>query len=112
MGFRSAAFVWVLLASGVPARAAGPLDDGEREPPKNAKCVEVRPEARFSGYGYDHIVEIENNCDKVMSCVIKTDVNPEPTRISVAVKEKKSVVTFRGSPAREFRADVQCKPEG
>ena len=112
MGLRSAAVVWVLLASGVPQNAPEPRDDGEREPPKNPKCVDVSPEARFSGYGYDHIVEIVNNCDKVMSCVLKTDVNPEPTRVSVAVKEKKSVVTFRGSPSREFKSDVQCKPEG
>jgi hypothetical protein len=43
---------------------------------------------------------------------VKTNLNPEPTTVTVPGKEKRLVVTFRGSPAREFTPDVRCEPEG
>jgi hypothetical protein len=95
-------------AFSVGASASG-LDDGEREAPKSAKCVEVRTLTPYRGYGYDHVVEIENRCTKTMSCTVKTDANPEAISVVVPARETRSVTTMRGSPAREFKADVQCK---
>lgn len=88
--------------------AAGPLDDSERGPGQATKCVEVRTQTPYRGYGYDHVVEIDNHCEKPASCTVKTDVNPEVQTVTVPAHETRSVTTFRGSPAREFKADVQC----
>jgi hypothetical protein len=47
-----------------------------------------------------------------MRCEVKTNANPKPTTVDVPRGEKRSVMTFRGSPAREFQADVSCKAPG
>jgi hypothetical protein len=100
---------WVLLAIGAPTAFADGHDGGQREPPRNTQCLGVHQSTRYSGYGYDHIVEIDNACAQAMTCIVKTDVNSEAITIKVPSKEKKSVVTHRGSPASEFKADVECK---
>jgi len=41
--------------------------------------VNVHSEARYGAYGYDHLVEVENTCDKTLVCRVKTNLNPEPT---------------------------------
>ena len=76
---------------------------------KVPKCVDVRGEARFSGYGYDHLVEIDNRCDKSVSCTVATDVNPQSRTVTVAAGAKESLLTFRGSPASAFKPNVTCK---
>jgi hypothetical protein len=93
--------------------AALPLAEGEKEAPpgKLPECVKVRTEARYSGLGYDHVVEIENTCEKAMSCTVATDVNTQSNTLKLAPKQLETVVTFRGSPAREFKADVSCKEQ-
>lgn len=102
-----------LLAAGAANDAfADSLDDRERGAAASQKCFKTRSEARYAAYGYDHLVEIENTCDKPLLCVVKTDVNPDPSNVTVPGKEKRMVVTFRGSPAREFKPDVRCTIEG
>lgn len=88
-----------------------PGSDERSAPTGNPDCVHVRTEARYIPYGYDHIVEVENTCDKAVSCSITTDVNPTSTQLSVPAKQTRSVTTFRGSPAREFKAEVSCKEQ-
>lgn len=83
-------------------------DAGDAQP-GHPECVHVRTEARYAAYGYDHIVEIANECEKAMLCTVMTDVNPEVTSVSLAAGQTRSVVTFRGSPAREFKATVLCE---
>lgn len=95
----------------VVSTAFADVDGGRRDTLQNPKCVAVHPNARYRGYGYDHIVEIDNTCDQAIICIVKTDVVPEPTTVKVPTRERKSVLTMRGSPAREFKADVQCKVE-
>lgn len=106
------ALMYVLIAAAQTVRAdAAPGDDGERGPPaKGLTCVHVQTEAHFRGYAYDHEVVIDNACDKAVVCSVKTDVNPEQNVVNVPAHEARRVVTFHGSPAREFKADVQCKP--
>jgi len=86
-------------------------DAGDARPP-HPECVHVRTEARYVAYGYDHIVEIENECEKAMLCTVMTDVNPQTTSVNVAAGQTRSVTTFRGSPAREFKATVLCDEPG
>jgi hypothetical protein len=101
----------VLAGSGLEARAQSALDDSERGPSKPAKCERVRSEAVYRGYGYDHEVTIENTCTKSISCSVKTNVNPDAAHVRVAAHATEIVLTFRGSPAREFTAEVDCKSD-
>jgi hypothetical protein len=95
------------------AGEAPPKDpDAGAAPPPCPECVHVRTEARYVAYGYDHIVEIENECEKTMLCTVMTDVNPQAASVSVAAGQTRSITTFRGSPAREFKATVLCDEPG
>ena len=67
-----------------------------------------RTEARYSGYGYDHVVHVTNGCDKAKVCTVTTSSNPEATNVTVEPTKTESVVMFRGSPAREFTATANC----
>ena len=94
------------LATPAAIARAGEGDDA----PNPANCVKVHTEARYVPYGYDHIVELENTCEKAMRCDVTTNVNPTPASVDLASGETKSVLTYRGSPASEITAQVDCKP--
>lgn len=72
-------------------------------------CVGVTSRAVYRGLGYDHIVHLANHCSHTATCNVSTDVNPEPTVVTVAPEEEVDVSTFRGSPARVFAAHVTCQ---
>ncbi len=99
-----------LLWLGTTTLHAQPAPKGKPEPVSG--CVQVRTEASFNGYGYDHWVHLKNACKRAQTCSVKTNVNPEPMSAEVAVGEDKSVLTFMGSPAREFNAEVSCHDRG
>jgi hypothetical protein len=86
-------------------------DDGERGPAPATDCVKVTSEARYVAYGYDHVVTLENTCDRAMRCQVSSDVNPTPAAVELAKGETKSVLTYRGSPASEFKAKAECKAQ-
>lgn len=75
----------------------------------NLGCIDYRAEARYSGVGYDHLVHISNQCDRAATCDVSTNVNPDKVRVVVASKASETVLTWRGSPAREFTAAVSCR---
>lgn len=86
------------------------VSSAEKTPDKPVPdCVHVEAFARYGAYGYDHIVSIDNSCERTAQCQVSTDVNPEVVAVTVRAQEKRSVVTFRGSPAYEFSADVRCQ---
>lgn len=72
-------------------------------------CVSAWGEARYGNAGYDHIVHIKNRCEKTVLCRVTTNVNPDPVEGTVAPREEREVLTFRGSPAREFVPKVDCR---
>lgn len=76
---------------------------------KTVDCVVHKTEARFVGLAYNHLVHLENRCTHSVACEVKTDVNPKPAIVKLAPKEKKIYLTFRGSPARIFKAEVKCE---
>lgn len=79
-------------------------------PPKaNPECIEVWGEARYRNYGYDHIVHVNNRCAQVATCDVSSDVNPAIQRVKVPVGQEVEVLTFRGSPSREFVARAECR---
>jgi hypothetical protein len=89
------------------ARADGPGKDeaGGGLP----KCIEVTPQALNRGYGYDHVVEIKNGCDKQAACIVKTKVLPDPIERTVAPGQTERVLMQRGAPSGAFTPDVTCK---
>jgi hypothetical protein len=115
-------FVAVLLASVAPepvrARVRAPdtasfvvpsspipLEGADEEP----TCVAFWPETRYRNYGYDHIVHLRSHCDVQAYCKVWSDVNPHPTDVLVAPRAEVEVLTFRGSPARQFTPHVECR---
>jgi hypothetical protein len=72
-------------------------------------CVEYWPEVRYRNYGYDHLVHLWNRCDVRAVCDVASDVNPKPVRVEIAARDRIEVLTFRGSPAREFTPQVDCR---
>ena len=96
---------------------AAKKDDAAKKAPAapaaNAKkpgdCVDVKSEARFSRVGYDHLITLKSACKKKMKCVVRTNVNSEPASVALDPGEEETVLTWRGSPAREFSPDVKCE---
>lgn len=72
-------------------------------------CVQFTTEVRYGAYGYDHLVHIANGCPRAVACVIRTDVRTHPLSVEVDARSSTTVVTYRGSPARRFEADVRCR---
>ena len=87
-------------------KKTGPAKDLKKRP---AGCVDVSGQARFASVGYDHIVTLKSDCKKTVKCQVRTNVNPEPASVELAPAAEERVVTWRGSPAREFQPDVTCK---
>jgi len=76
---------------------------------KEARCVTVRTETRYRAYGYDHLVHLKNGCEKGVVCTVSTNVNPKEQQVSLDAGATATVVTFVGSPARTFQANVSCR---
>jgi len=76
--------------------------------PSLPACVQVKSEARWVPYGYNHVVAITNGCSKAAQCAVATDVSPAPQTVAVAAGTAVEVTTFQGSPASRFVADVRC----
>jgi len=88
--------VAAIVALATPARSEKPV------------CAKWWTQVVATAWGYNHVVYVENQCDQKMSCTISIDVAPQPITAAVAGKERAEVVTFRGSPSREFHAKVEC----
>lgn len=73
-----------------------------------AACISARAEAPYRGSGYDHLVKLQNHCDRPIKCRVSSDVNPEPTEVTVPAQGRSEVLLWRGSPARTFKARVSC----
>lgn len=91
-------------ASPPPASAAAEANS----PSAPVTCVRAWPEARYRNYGYDHIVHVLSRCRLRAICDVSTSVRPEPIRVRIAPREHQRVLTFRGSPRRQFIPNVQC----
>ena len=110
IGCRFAAAVVVVVATSLSAPSRGlALEDAAAAPASVPACISWNKEARYRPYGYDHIVHIRNDCSQSARCVVTTDVNPSPIAVVVAAGTEVEVVTFVGSPASAFEANVECK---
>jgi len=93
----------VLLVVTAPASTA--LAD------RTPTCIKWWGQTVQTASGNNHVVTIENNCERSASCTVSTDVAPDPILASVQPKQRTELVTFRGSPAFTFKARVECKLE-
>jgi hypothetical protein len=93
-----AALTLLVLAGGVRAARAD----------KSATCVKWRPETVATGFGYNHVVVLDNTCDRAAVCKVSTNVAPDPIQATLASKEHVELTTFRGSPSYTFQARVDC----
>jgi hypothetical protein len=91
-------------AAGVTATEAR---DAPASPPPSS-CVTFQGRVRYS-LGYDHLVDVQNGCTQAVTCAVTTNVNPEPINVSLEPTASTTVVTFIGSPAREFDPRVVCQ---
>lgn len=89
--------VFMALMAAAPAQRSVP------------QCVDVWGEARYRAYGYYHIVHVNNRCDATAVCDVATNVNPVPERVTLLAKQAVEVLTFQGSPSREFTPRVECR---
>lgn len=90
---------------------APPDDKPSTESKKDASCVKVTTRARYVA-GFDHLVNLDNQCDDSATCEVSTNVNPKVQVVKVPPKSQETVLTFRGSPASEFVATVNCRLTG
>lgn len=72
-------------------------------------CVHVSGEARWGAGAYNHVVRIQNQCERAARCQVATDVSPQETQVRVAAGQTTELVTFLGSPARAFTPRVSCE---
>jgi hypothetical protein len=82
---------------------------GSAAEPAKTPCVHAKAEAPYRGYGYDHIVKLENQCPKAVVCSVASDVRPDPVVVSLEPKARTEVLLWRGSPASTFKVRLSCQ---
>ena len=87
-----------------------PLNESEPQPAEGLDCILFSKVVRYGNQGYDHWVELESRCKTAARCKVTTNANPEGLNVQVEPSATIGVLTFRGSPAREFSAQVRCEP--
>ncbi len=96
----------ICAALTAPIATAGPQAS---EPTATVCLIRYWVEARPRHPGYDHLVHIDNGCERQIACTIVTNVNPKPLRTTLSARTQTAVLTYRGSPARQFNASVTCR---
>lgn len=79
------------------------------EASQTVKCVDYWPESRFRNYAYDHVVHLLSRCRTEVVCLVSTNVNPNNVRVELPAGAEIEVLTYRGSPVREFKPNVRCE---
>lgn len=109
---RHGAFILAgLLTAGIAvALSAGEAAAQDAGAPSSLPaCIQVSTDSRYVPYGYNHIVILKSGCSKAATCIVATDVNPQPTSAEVAAGATVEILTYSGSPAQVFQARVTCK---
>jgi hypothetical protein len=99
----------LVAVAALAALAALPPRAGAQDKKGTPACVRFWGQTVAAYPGYNHVVGIENSCDKPVDCVVSTNVAPDPIHATVAAKDKTELITFRGSPTYQFTPKVECK---
>ncbi|MEO6575889.1 MAG: hypothetical protein ABIP89_18700, partial [Polyangiaceae bacterium] len=79
-----------------------------QDAPSADDCIRSWGAARFNGSGYTHRIYISNVCPAAASCIVSTDVNPQPERVVAPPMSDIDVTTFLDSPSSVFVGRVVC----
>ena len=71
-------------------------------------CVRASASSVMTAFGYDHVVRIENTCAHPVRCLSHTSSAPSPVESILERDSSTELSLFRGSPASEFSATVEC----
>ena len=97
----------VLLGVGLASHAmAGGAASGTAGP---SGCVSWSAQARPAGFAFDHTIDLESRCQAVVTCDIRSSTNPQSMTATLQPSDKKTLLIWRGSPAREVTAEVTCR---
>jgi hypothetical protein len=99
-------FSLAVMLIAASASASDAVASGSNQ--RSLRCIDAWGEARYANYGYDHIVHLRSRCHVRAVCDVATNVNPQPIRVSVPAGREVEVLTYRGSPVREFSPKVSC----
>jgi len=73
------------------------------------ECITVRNASQRTGYGYDHVVYVRNDCTAAVECTVGTRRNPKPEfGLVVAPGEESGVVLGTHARTRRFKSWVTC----
>lgn len=111
MTWRNTLFLAAILAT-LPFSAAWAEDAPAPRPKPGSDvtvCAKVIASARYEGYGYTHVIELNNSCDKAVACSVWTNVDPTKVTLQAEPGKSASVVTRKGSPSRDVVARSECK---
>lgn len=105
--------VLALLSSAGAAAGGAALGGAAAQPSievtgTRPSCVSVSAEARMQAYGFDHVVAVRNGCAQPVTCSVSTSVNSSPTVVQLGPGASQETLTWRGSPASVFTANVDC----
>lgn len=103
------AVVGVALFARVAVGQQAPPPAAATVPGSRPACVGAQVQVRMQAFGYDHFVTLRNACDRRVTCEVSTSVAPRPVTATVDAGASTDVLTWRGSPAREFAARVDCR---
>jgi hypothetical protein len=98
----------LLLAGSLFGAVGSPPPAAAADSPQTRNCVQASVEARPRYPGYDHVVHLANRCTVEASCLVSTDVNPQPMAVAIPAGTTVQVLTFMSSPARTFVARIEC----
>lgn len=72
------------------------------------ECITITALGARSVAGFNHIVRLDNACDRDVDCRVATDSAPEPIDATVSAGERSELTLFRGHGARDFTPRVDC----
>jgi len=106
---RRGAFILTCLLGATVTQATDAAAQDAGAPAALPACIQVSTDSRYVPYGYNHVVILKSGCSKAATCIVATDVNPQPTSAEVAAGATVEVLTYAASPAQTFHARVTCK---
>lgn len=110
---RSSTLFWLVISLALPLGPAARADD-EKKPPAAqdvAVCAQVTVTARYEGYGFTHLVTLNNTCKSAVQCEVWTGVDPAHLSLRAKPGQSESIATRKGSPSREVHVQSSCKLE-